>query len=225
MPDVDQISFSFAGEPEAFLRIIPMQPRDRSIPLASLNEVAGNAELLRSNASGGLVCVNKYGVVLYAPNGSYHGGPAPLHWATQLFQNGELWSVSDNIIIRQRNGRPAWLPMPLITAIVLEQAFYKALHKNVAFAAKHLGLTFPCNVELGLVGLTNVYLAVNQDDIRGPIQQGEAIVRKPLTSAGPAAINSVLLEFFSEIYDKTGLARPTGLHGFPPGPPHPRGKT
>lgn len=217
--NVDQVSFSFSGTPEAFLRIIPMQPRDRPIPFASLNEVAGSAELLRSTGFGGFTFVNKYGAVLYAPTGSYQGGPAPMHWATQLFQNGELWSVSDNIMIREHNGRPAWWPMPLIPATVFEQAFYKALHKNIAFAVEHLGLAFPCIVQLGLVGLTNAHLAINQDDIRGPIQPDDAIVRKELTSADPVAINAVLLEFFTEVYDKTGYARPSGLHGFPPGPP------
>ena len=219
VPNVDQISFSFAGAPEAFLRIIPMQPRDRPIPFASLNEVAGSAELLRSTGFGGFTFVNKYGAVLYAPTGAYPGGPAPMHWATQLFQNGELWSVSDSIIIREHNGRPAWWPMPLIPATVFEQAFYKALHKNIAFAVEHLGLTFPCTVQLGLVGLANAHLAINQDDIRGPIQPDDAIVRKELVSADPAAINALLLEFFSEVYDKTGYVRPSGLHGFPPGPP------
>jgi nucleoside phosphorylase len=219
VPHVDQVSFSFAGAPEAFLRIIPIRPRDRPIPLASLNEVAGNAELLRSTGFGGMTFVNKYGVVLYAPNGSYRGGPAPMHWATQLFQNGELWSVTDSIIIRKHNGRPAWWPMPLIPATVFEKAFYKAIHKNVAFAANHLDLSFPCAVALGLVGLTDAHLAVNEEDIRGPIQRSEAIVRAELTGADPTAINAVLLEFFNEVYDKTGYPRPSGLHGFPPGPP------
>jgi hypothetical protein len=49
----------------------------------------------------------------------------------------------------------------------------------------------------------------------------DAVVRKEVSSAEAAAINAVLLEFFSEVYDKTGYARPSGLHGFPPGPPLP----
>jgi nucleoside phosphorylase len=219
VPNVDQVSFSFAGAPEAFLRIIPVLPRDRPIPLASLNAVAGRAELLRPTGFGGITAVNKYGVVLYAPDGSYRGGPAPLHWATQLFQNGELWSVTDSITVRERSFRPAWVPIPYIPATVFERAFYEALHKNVAFTARDLGASFPCTLELGLVGLTNAHLGISNDDIRGPIQPDEAIVRRELSSADPATINAVLLEFFSEVYDKTGYVRPSGLHGFPPGPP------
>ncbi len=221
--NVDQVSFSFAGAPEAFLRIIPRQPLDRPIPLASLNEVVGHAELLRSTGFGGATFVNKHGAVLYVSNGPFRGGPAPMHWATQLFQNGELWSVSDRIMTRERSSRPAWWPMPYIPAPAFEQAFYAALHRNLAFAAEHVGLCFPCTVELGLVGLTNAHLALNEDDFRG-FQRNEAIVRKELASAVPSAINEVLLEFFSEVYDKTGFHRPPGLHGFPPGPPRASGK-
>ena len=121
VPNVDQVSFSFTGAPGAFLRIIPIQPRERPIPFASLNEVAGIAELLRSTGFGGFTFVNKYGAVFYAPNGSFRGGPAPMHCATQLFQNGELWSVSDSIIIREHGERPRWVPMPLIPQPLLSK--------------------------------------------------------------------------------------------------------
>jgi nucleoside phosphorylase len=223
VPNVDQVTFSFVREPEAFLRIIPMQAKERPIPFATLNEVTGQAELLRSTGFGGLTFVNKYGAVLYAPDHSYRGGPAPLHWATQLFQNGELWCVTDSILIRERGSRPEWVPIPVIPATVFEQAFYRALHKNIAFAVEHLGLSFPCNVELGLVGVAGAHLALHGEDIRGPIQPDAAVVRKELTSASPAEINAALLEFFEEVYDKTGYVRPTGLYGFPPGPPQAQG--
>jgi nucleoside phosphorylase len=82
VPNVDQVTFSFAAGPGAFLRLIPMQARDRPIPFASLNKVVGSAELLRSTGFGGFTFVNKYGAILYASNGSYRGGPAHMHWAT-----------------------------------------------------------------------------------------------------------------------------------------------
>lgn len=220
IPNVDEVSFSFAGVPEAFLRIIPVHPRERPIPFASLNEFANHTELLRPTGYGGFTFVNKYGALFYKPSGPHRGGPAHMHRATQLFQNGELWSVSDKIMIRALNDGPTWLPRPFIPAPALERAFYNALHKNVGFSADRLGLAFPCIVELGMVGLANAYLGVSQDDIRGPIQSDTAIVRKELSNADPTMINSLLLEFFNELYDKTGYARPHGLHGFPPGPPH-----
>jgi nucleoside phosphorylase len=218
--NVDQVSYLFTGVPAAFLRIIPTQPRDRPIPLATLNAVAERSELLRVTGFGGFSCVNKYGALFYDPNGPRPGGSAPLHVATQLFQNGELWSVSDTLMVKKHNGRPASWPMPLIPAINLEQTFYRALHGNIAFSVKELGLSFPCTVVLGLVGLTDAHLGVSLEDVRGPIQSNAAIVRGELGSARSAAINELLLEFFNEVFDKTGYPRPPGLYGFPPGPPH-----
>ena len=67
--------------------------------------------------------------------------------------------------------------------------------------------------------MRGAYLGVNYDDIRGPIQFDEAVVRVKLASPDAAAINAALLEFFNEVFDKTGYARPEGLNHFPPGPP------
>jgi hypothetical protein len=168
---------------------------------------------------GGISTVNLYGAILYDPAGSYPMGPAPLRRATQLFQNGELWSLTDTLVVRERGRRPANWPMPFIPATVLEKAFYRALHKNVPLAVAHLGLTFPCHVELGILGIRGAYLAVVEQDVREPIQFDEAVVRVELPSADPGAINASLLEFFNEVFDKTGYPRPQDLHHFPPGPP------
>lgn len=219
IPNVDLVSFSFADGPDGYMRIIPMVPKDRPIPVSSLNACVDRAELIRHTGYGGISTVNSYGAIVYDPAGSYPMGPAPLRWATQLFQNGELWSLTDTLIVRDRGWRPAHWPMPFIPATVLEKAFYRALHKNVTLAVAHLGLTFPCHVELGILGIRGAHLAVTEQDVRGPIQFDEAVVRAELRSADPHAINAALLEFFNEVFDKTGYPRPPNLHDFPPGPP------
>ena len=221
VPNVDQVSFSFAGGPDGYMRIIPMERRERPLGVASLNACVDQAELIRATGYGGISTVNSYGAIFYDPAGSFPMGAAPLVWATQLFQNGEVWSVTDTVIVRERAWRNASVPLPLIPATTLEQGYYRALHKNVALAAGHLGLTFPCHVELGLLRMRDAHLGVNNDDIRGPIQFDEAVVRVELSSPDTAAINAALLEFFNEVFDKTGYARPIGLNHFPPGPPRP----
>lgn len=221
VPDVDQVSFSFTGQPDGYMRIIPIERRDRPLAVSSLNACVDQAELIRATGYGGLSTVNSYGAIFYDPAGSYPKGPARLRWATQLFQNGELWSVTDTVIVRERAWRNSTVSLPIIPATTLEQRFYRALHKNVALAAAHLGLTFPCYVELGLLTMRDAHLGVNNDDIRGPIQFDEAVVRVELASADATAINAALLEFFNEVFDKTGYARPIGLNHFPPGPPRP----
>lgn len=219
VPDEDQVSFAFTGSPDGYMRIIPMERRDRPLAVSSLNACVNRAELIRATGVGGLSTLNGYGAIFYDPAGAYPMGRAPLRWATQLFQNGEVWSVTDTLIVRQRAPRHAGIPLPLIPALTLEKGFYRALHQNVLLAAEHLDLTFPCHVELGLLNMRGAHLGVDQGDIRGPIQFDEAIVRAKLASADVAAINAALLEFFDEVYDRTGFARPEGLYHFPPGPP------
>lgn len=218
VPNVDQVSFSFAAGPDGYMRIIPTAPQNRPIALSLLNEQVGQSELIRNTGHGGLSTTNRHGAILYDPAGSYAGGSAPLHWATQVFQNGELWSLTDTMIIRERGLRPRHLPMPLIPSGVLEQSFRRALHKNVAFAVARLGLALPCLVELGLLRMRGAYLFVAQEEIRGPIQFDEAVVRARLASDDPRAIDDLLLEFFNEVHDKTGYPRPENLNGFPPAP-------
>lgn len=216
VPGVDEVAFAITHWPDGYMRIIPMERRDQPIPISKLNACVDQAELIRNTGYGGISTVNRFGAIFYGPAGTYPIGMAPLHWATQLFQNGEVWSFTDTMIVRERGWRPSSCPIPLIPATILEQSFYRAFHKNVRLAADHLGLTFPCYVELGLRGIYGAYLAVNNDDVRGPIQFGEAMVRVELQSSDAAAIDAVLLEFYTEVFDKTGYARPEGLHNFPP---------
>lgn len=217
--DVDQVSFSFAAGPDGYIRIIPTATRDRPIAISTLNAHVGQSEMIRNTGHGGISTTNPYGAIFYDPAGSYRGGPARLRWATQVFQNGEVWSITDTMIVRERRWRPQYLPLPFIPSTVLEQSFYHALHKNVAFAVRHLALTTPYEVELGLLQIRGACLVVTQHDIRDQMQFDEAVVRVRLDSAEPDGINSALLEFFNELYDKTGFARPENLHGFPSGPP------
>ncbi|MBR0900267.1 5'-methylthioadenosine/S-adenosylhomocysteine nucleosidase [Bradyrhizobium tropiciagri] len=219
VPGVDQVQFAFADAPDGYMRIIPMERREKPLTLSSLNASVNQSEMIRATGYGGLSTVNAYGAIYYDPAGAYPMGPAPLRWATQVFQNGELWSLTDTLITRERAWRPADVPLPLIPALTLEQGFYRALHKNIAFAVAHLGLTFPCEVELGLVSMRGAHLGVDQQDIRGPIKFDEAVVQMELSSADAAAIDAALLTFFTEVFDKTGYARPEGLNRFPPGPP------
>ena len=115
---------------------------------------------------------------------------------------------------------PRVLPLPLLPAASFEKVYYNALHKNIALSVQHLDLSFPCTVELGVLGLAGVHLAINEEDIRGPIAPNETIVRQEISVNEPAAVNALLLDFFTEVYDKTGYPPVLReLHGFPPGPP------
>jgi nucleoside phosphorylase len=216
--DVDEVLFSFHSLPDAYLRIIPKVAHTEPISIARLNAAAGFAPLLKSRQYGCMTSVNRLGAIAYDPGGARPGGPAPLPWATQLFPNGELWLASSKAIVRERGGRPSWVPIPFIPALSFEELFFEKLRSALAFAVQHLGLTFPCTTEMGLIGTAEVALAVSTENFQ-PMRSDKVVCREPLADSSDTAINAVLLKFFSLIYDATGFARPVSLFGFPPNRP------
>jgi hypothetical protein len=158
--DVDEVLFSFQELPDSYVRIIPKIAKPRPIATAQLNTAAEFAPLLKLRQYGCFTSVNRLGVLAYDPGGPHRGGPAPLSWGTQLFPNGELWLASNTAIVRERSGRPLWFPIPFIPALTLEAVFFDKVRAAVAFAVQHLGLTFPCEIEMGLIGTTDVSLAL-----------------------------------------------------------------
>jgi nucleoside phosphorylase len=216
--DVDEVLFSFQTPPDGYLRIIPKVAYAEPIATAQLNSAARFAPLLKLPQYGCLTSVNRLGVIAYDPAGSYPGGPAPLSWATQLFPNGELWLASNKVIVRERGDRPSWVPIPFIPALSLEQIFFDKVRSALAFAVQHLRLTFPCAIEMGLIGTEDVSLAVYRDNIQ-PIRRGKVVCRESLADSSDAAVNGALLKFFNLIYDATGYARVASQFGFPPNRP------
>jgi hypothetical protein len=73
---------------------------------------------------------------------------------------------------------------------------------------------FPCDIELGILGLKGAKLAIDQDEMRGPIQRDAIIMRRTVESGESYEIDEILLEFFEELHDATGYARPKNLFPF-----------
>lgn len=219
VPRVDEVEFSYVDPPHAYLRIIPATALAAPLSFAELRAAATHAPLLK-NRLGALTTINRHGGFAYDPAGAYPGGPAPLHWSTQLFRNGEMWAVSNTMIIRDRGSRPEWLPLPLLPATLFEQIYYEVAHVGVSFARAHLGLTFPCHLEFGLLNIKGMHVGITNEDIRGAIQVAEAVCRLTVEAYEVEAVNAALLTFFNQVHDLTGYRRPANLHGFPPNRPH-----
>jgi hypothetical protein len=219
VPNVDEVRLSFTELPNGFIRIIPKTAKLNPIPNAVLLEAASAAPLLKHRQYGCFTYLNARGALAYDPGGPHRGGPAPLAWATQLFPSGELWLVSNTVVVRERAGRPDWIPIPFILAFLTEQTFYDKAHAAVEFAVSQLGLIFPYDIQMGALNLKSVRLALSEDDIRGPIQTEKVIHRQTIKTGAKTEIDSSVLAFFELLHDATGYARPNSLYHFPPEAP------
>lgn len=174
------------------------------IPISSMPRPVSRRGMKRKATAG----LNAHGAMAYHPGASRRSGPAPLAWATQLFPSGELWLASNTAVVRKRGERPAWVPIPFSPALLTEQLFHEKAHAAIEFAASQLRGMFPCDIELGILGLKGAKLAIDQDEMRGPIQRDAIIMRRTVDSGEPHEIDEILLEFFEELHDATGYARP-----------------
>ncbi len=216
----DQVDFTYSEGPLCYLRLIPTVRRARPLPLARLTEAAQRVPLLTRQRGTPLCCPNRFGAIGYEPASPppRPGTTGKLNASTQLFQNGELWSINASLIVRERGGRPQSLPLPFVATAVLEQAYYDHLRALVVFATEHVELQFPCQVECGLVGIEHLTLQVPPDEFRESLKP-EAVMRRVLKTTQTEAIDRTLLDFYAEVHDTTGYVRPERLNGFPPARP------
>ncbi|OAF08721.1 hypothetical protein AYJ54_13805 [Bradyrhizobium centrolobii] len=105
---------------------------------------------------------------------------------------------------------------PLHSRRINLEAIFEKTHAAVAFAVQHLSLKFPRKVEMGLVGTTDVALAVDQERML-PIRKEKIVMRQDL--ADEAGLESALLAFFEQVHDAAGFAGPAVMFGFPPDKP------
>jgi hypothetical protein len=215
----DEITYSYTTERLCYLRLIPVLPLAKSIALAKLASVAQRVPLLQEHS---VVSVrNEYGAIGCTPGAHPHSGPAKLNASTQLFENGELWSVCASLIISDRKDRPSYIQLPALAPQLFEQAYFNALHSLIHFADARLGLRSPWQVELGVVGTKGLHVyglttGIYATAPTGSILKPEIIYRMILNDPTPSVVDDLLLGFFTKVYDAAGLVRPQNMFGFPP---------
>lgn len=216
-PGMDEITYSYTTERLCYLRLIPVSAPPKLLPLSTLVRVAERAPLLKERDA--LANHNEHGAIGYNP-GNYSQKRASLNASTQLFENGEIWSIGASLIVSERNGFPDWYRLPALACLTFERVYYDALYALVRFASEHLGLEPRWQVELGLVGIKGLHLyGLDPAAPGGPIRKSEVIQRLILNDDGDSTLDDVLLDFFSKVYDAAGVRRPEGLFGFPPNRP------
>ncbi len=213
--EIDELVYSYQTDKLCFLRLIPTRRLDNPLPRARLLKKVMYAPLLTPQASGAMTADNEFGAIRFEPASNPPRGQACLGASTQVFRNGELWAVGGKFFITERGWRPAHVPIPLLPLSPFENAFHRTLRLAVNFMSEHLDLQVPWRVVLGVIGLAGVHYGVNDDAI-GPVHQNEVIFDATLNSATDAAVTTLAVQFFEEVYDASSYQRPAGLHGFPP---------
>jgi hypothetical protein len=214
-----EIGYSFPVDALCYLRLIPLPPLERPLPLASLRKVVGRAPLLSRQPEGSLIALNDHGAIAFEPATPPSRGPGNLASSTQLFITGELWSIGSSLVARERGDRPQWLKLPFVSSTVFERVYYDHLRALTQFALERLSLSAPWQLECGIAGSKGLHLWISDKETSGPIVQPEVIVRRTLKVGSEAEMDTVLLEFFNLLHAAAGSERPEGQHGFPPGRP------
>lgn len=220
---VDLLEYIYDTKQLAYIRLIPTKGLGKPIPLATLRQEASHMPLLWQGY-GSFQGHNRYGAIAFEPGDPPRQGPATLRLkaSTQLFPNGELWSIGTDIIVTERGARPAWIKVPFVHSLTFERLYYDTLGGLIAAAKSQLGLSPPWQIELGLVGTDGVHVVGMPDPDNsqwGPVRQSEIIQRMILNEDTQDAVNTILLSFYEHLYDATGYPRPPRLHGFPPSRP------
>lgn len=214
-----EIGYSYDAEALCYLRLIPLPPLERPLSLANLRKVVEHAPLLSRQPEGALVGRNDYGAIAYEPSSPPSRGPGNLASSTQLFITGEIWSIGNSLIARERGDRPQWIKLPFLSSVIFERVCYDQLRTLTQFALEHLSLSAPWEVECGVAGSKGLHLWVSAQETSGPIVQTEVVTRRTMKTGSEAEIDTILLEFFNLLHAAAGTERPKGLHGFPPGRP------
>jgi hypothetical protein len=222
-----ELQLSYASDTLCYLRLIPHSRLRNPLQFTFLGEKCDQwARQGRSLgfAPANLTARNKYGVICYDP------GPVgkddtigELQNSTQLFQSGEIWSITSSLIkMHDEFGRHD-ASHRFVGGLAFERFYYDALHSTVEFAVGSLDIAPPFDVELGLMNIEGLEFgyadSLGFPDSKGPVRIPKVVSRWTLRDTSVAGMNALLLEFFRLAYDAAGWVRPEKLNGFPDGRP------
>jgi hypothetical protein len=139
---------------------------------------------------------NAYGAIAIVPTGSTKGVLS----LSQIFQNGEIWGVSDEFVIQFENNSVVRMP-------ALAMGLGRALESFIAAAYDHLSIEAPYDIEIGAVGLKGLRLSVPPpgnpftSKVTQQIFTDRIVVPSRITALTPKARNNAIQEFLRRLYD------------------------
>ncbi len=135
---------------------------------------------------------------------------------TQAFPTGELWGVNSQVFSRVALRRTIVSheeeSATAFGVISAEKIYSRALENYVSVVTSELKLRPPFIVELGAVGLRDVYMGAPHPEFSnghyyGPIREASLVRRYELRETHQAALFGILREFFDDLYDLAECSR------------------
>jgi hypothetical protein len=202
--------YRFAYERAAYLRLFPTYGNPR-VGLATLSPIfQARRPVPMCVVQGGIPGRNRFGPIIFAPQ-----GPDKIDGLTQGLATGELWGI-DGTIFRPNEHwdyrlRDQRIPMWVIPTIDFEKLYVRVLRNQVQVSLSALKLDPPYTVELGAVGLQDVYFTARglhgQGERKGPLKVDSFQRRYALSDATDDAIKAVLSTYFTDLYDLAAFTR------------------
>jgi len=194
----DSIRYTF-NEPRAlYLRLIPTAALPQELSIKTLLEIArskASAMAISRTGHATFASRNAYGVAACQP---YANDTVPMV-LTQLFPNGEVWSVSREMAIPY-DGEEV-LPIGNLT-----NSFSKTL-RGIAGLIPDLGLSPPFKIELGAMGLRGLRLTLPSNPYvsSGQIFQEAAHMVRVVEGLTDAIIKAIVDDFTHKLCDLAGV--------------------
>jgi hypothetical protein len=146
----DSISYTLNEPRVLYLRLIPTASLPQELTIRRLLQIAkahGSGTIISRTRDIASPSRNARGVAAYRT----FGGDRTLMALTQLFQNGEIWSVSREMVYNVYQEEA----LPIIN---LANSFSSAL-RGIADLIPDLGLSSPFKIELGAIGLKGLRIS------------------------------------------------------------------
>lgn len=199
--DGDFLKLHHSGDKYFSLRLIPNETREIQLPRHELVAAIRQAQLAPfGRESVAFWQANKFGAIALDPKNNNN---SRLDASTQAFGTGELWGVSEYLLVD--NDRGKFIP----TGAVAESLNY-SIRNYGEFALNSLGTKLPFDLEFSAKGLADYGLVVKDfmGHRRAKIHGDKFTTRLTVQRFDDESITEVVREFMSKLFDAAGLALP-----------------
>jgi hypothetical protein len=206
--DQGEAIFLPAG-PYVFLRLIPKYSRDSLGDTETYRIAQANLRPMQGRRTGAWrMGRHESGTIAYVPNPA---NPRLALDAAQLFMSGELWA-NDFYFLDPTRERMKEQGFAFVPTGAIEEISVDTLRNFVAIAQNQLNFELPVEIKVGMVGVQNYRLAVDERYFAFSQFEGR-ILRTAITydtqlNSWTASPLDALKPFFERIYDAAGIRRP-----------------